>query len=93
MSPYYPAHFTDEVGEGKQAFIEHLLWASYFHLSYLLIDKASEAVGKEIDPLLPIKKQVQRNNIPALRIRKLRPLGGGSNAQDLTSKCEALIWV
>ena len=74
------------------------LWNTYygpatFRLSYLLVDKASEAVGKETDPLLPIKKQVQRYNAPTLRIRKLRPLGGGSNAQDLTSKCEALIWV
>lgn len=60
---------------------------------FFLLDKASEAVGKEIGPLLPIKKQVQSNNTPTLRIRKLRPLGGGSNAQDLTSKCEALIWV
>ena len=50
MNQYHPAHCTDEVGEGKKAFIEHLLWASYFHLSYLLVDKASEALGKEIGP-------------------------------------------
>lgn len=50
MSQYRPAHFTDEVGKGKKAFIEDLLRASYFHLSYLLVHKASEAPGKETGP-------------------------------------------
>lgn len=79
--------------EGNKHFLNNY-YAWYFHLCYLPIWKASAALEEQISILiLPIRKQVQRNNNPILPVRKLRLRGASSNALDLTSKCEALIWV
>lgn len=63
---------------------------SIFTSSVFLSAKQSEALGNQYPHFTTKETEVQRNNTPTLLLRKLRLRGVRSNAQDLTSKCEAL---